>query len=159
MTDLPLAVQNQGKLERGWTKVKLIRALALGEKTQAVLADEFGVTNGAISQFKTRHQVAIADMVASIEDEMAGIWVAKKTARLAEYQQDIEDINVDLATQPGLDSNGEAIPLPDKGALMNAKHRALKSVAEEMGQLPTKVQMDLTVKARHELVGVDLEDL
>jgi hypothetical protein len=139
--------------------MKLIRALATGEKTRAELARERGVTATAISEFRKRHADAIAEVAANVADEYAGLWIAQKRERLAAYQQNAEIIAAEIeALRDGrvIVHGGEADdddaelgdsdtdePLNDVsgaiGRLTRAYDRALRSVAEELGQLPTRM--------------------
>lgn len=149
-------------LTRGHIKHKLIHELARDEKTQRVLAREYGVAQSAISQFKTRYATEIAEVRADLENEFAGLWIAQKMRRLAEYQADAEEIG-DARVQAivGQDAEGEPIAVEKVDtALVRAKHAALRAVAEEMGQIPAKVNITVEpVTVRYEVVGVDPEDL
>lgn len=134
----------------------LIRAIALGEKTRAELARERGVTAQAISEFTKRHAEAIAQVKANVTNEFAGLWIAQKAERVAAYQQNAEIIAAEIeALRDGRvivhggdederDEHGEDDDAaPDVsgalGRLTRAYDRALRSVAEELGQLPTRM--------------------
>lgn len=130
-------------LSRGWVKHKLIHEVARKEKSTTQLAEEYGVTTSAISQFKTRHATRIAEVEQDIENAFAGLWIAQKEARLAEYQEDVDRI-------------GDA----DDPALLRIKAAMLKAVAEEMGHLPTKTSMQVEKnKVTYTIEGVDLDEL
>ena len=157
-------------LEQGHVRWKLIQELGQGELTVGTLATRYGVTPSAISQFRDRHAEQIADVKADIENEFAGLWIAQKTARLAEYAADVEMINevvqttlnADLSTEARaeLEAAGVEVGKID-AALVAAKHRALRAVAEELGHLPTKVQMQVeaTTRVHYTVSGMDPEDL
>lgn len=131
------------QLERAWVRHKLIRDLATNDATQVELADRYGVVPQSISQFKQRHQTAIDEMRADLENQFAALWIAEKASRLAEYQQDVEDI--------GSTSNHE---------LLRAKHNALRSAAEELGQLPSRYNVQVNnAPVTYKIDGVDLEQL
>jgi predicted transcriptional regulator len=123
----------------GWKKLKLIRELALTGRTQVDLAEEFEVSQPTISYFASKHAAEIAEIRANAEDDFAGLWIAKKKNRLAEYQKDVDEVN----------------ELPPDPALKRIKHNALKSVAEELGALKTNVDATITYKVE----GVDTEKL
>lgn len=160
-------------LERGWTKWRLIRDLASMDRTKAQLSRAYGVTTSAITQFSQRHAVEIDEVKAAIEDEMAGLWIAQKRARLAEYQQDLED----LAELMALDMDPDTAPREaadpddpdstivvkvgtDVPAISRARSRILKQVAEEMGHLPARVQVNVNdQRVNYSVEGVDLSQL
>ncbi len=143
-------VWNRGKLERGWRKGALIRELAEGERTMRDLAAQYGVSVSSIHEFKERHEEEILFVRANLEDEFAGIWVAKKSNRLREYEADLEAIE-ELLT------SGEN----DTKDMLVAKHRALRAVAEELGQLPNRMSVSAEVQTRvtYTVPGVDVSDL
>lgn len=138
--------------------MRLIRALATGEKTRAELARERGVVVSALSEFAKRHAAEIQAVRDNVEDEFAGMWIAQKAERVAAYQQNAELIARELealtdgrVTVHGGESDGEDAeddgsdgePIADIsgaiGRLTRAYDRALRSVAEERGQLPTRM--------------------
>jgi predicted transcriptional regulator len=129
-----------GQLERGWRRAALIRDLATGEKTQVQLGQEYGVTQGAVSQFADRHRDEITAVRTSIDDEWAALWVAQKFNRIAEMQSDIEAIE------------GTA-----DEKLLRVKHAALRQIAEELGQLKTHVEVG--GKVTYVIEGIDPEVL
>lgn len=124
-----------------------MRSLAEGTTTQAALAKKYGVTPMAITQFKHRHANQIEEIRQNLEDEMAGLWIAKKFNRIAEYQEDLEDIN----------ENPERYNSPE---FRRIKTNVLKAVAEELGQLPAKMtRQELAEVVRYVVNGVNPEDL
>lgn len=114
-----------GRLDRGHTRARLIHEIATRTEPYTKIADRHGVTRSAISQFAARHALAIADARASLDDEAAHLWVTHRTARLAEIQQTIEDLDDALA-------GGLA---PDRAPLYRARLAAIRQAAEETGQL------------------------
>jgi hypothetical protein len=138
---------------RGWRKRQLIRDLALGELSTAQLAEKYEQQENSINGFLRRNKEFIDEVKAAHDNEYAGLWIASKSARIAEYQQDVEEINEVLARQ--LDS-GEDL----NAGLIRMKHVALKSVAEELGALPNRVtlQSDNKVVTYH-IEGVDPESV
>lgn len=134
-------------LTRGWRLRALLRELAEGEKPQSQLAREYGVTQGRISQIKKKHILAIEQIQDDLENEFAGMWIAQKQSRLAEMQSDIEDIN----------DNPERYDTPEFRRL---KLALLKQAAEELGQIPSKVQAaEIGKILRIAIEGIDLDDL
>lgn len=134
-------------LERAHVRWKLIRELAGSGKTQTQLAEEYGVSTTAISQFKARHLTAIEEQARDQENAFSSLWVAEKGARLAELQDDIEQL-ADLAT------DGEDLDA------FKIKHAALMQVAKELGQIPSSagVKVDLP-PVTFKIEGVDLTRL
>lgn len=131
-------------LTRGWRKVFVMRELAKGERTQGDIAREFGVSSAAVTQFAQAHGPEIDEIRASLASEWAGLWVADKNKRLAEYQSDIDKITQDLIDTPD-----------DK--LLALKVKILRQVAEETGQLKNQVEVGGTIT--YVVRGVDPDDL
>lgn len=128
------------KLETGWARTRLIRDLAVAEKTQVQLAREYGVVQSSVSEFSTRHADEIAAVRSRIEDEWAALWVADRFNRVAEMQSDIETIT------DALDGLAD-----DK--LLRVKHAALRQIAEELGQL--KQVVEVGGKITYTITGLD----
>lgn len=135
------AVRNH--LERGWVKHRLIRDFALGEKTGVELSKQYGCSTVAISQFKKRHALEIEEVRNNLADEYAGVWVAQKLERVREYQQAAEKM-----AQGSSPRNAEVLV------------SILKAVAEELGQLPARTQVNVSTEiTTYEIVGIDPEDI
>lgn len=133
----------KGHLERGWVRHRLIRDFALGEKTGAELAVQYGVSQTSISAFKKRNAMEIEEVRNNLADEYAGVWVAQKLARIQEYQQAAEKM-----------ANGTSAR--NQEVLVTI----LKAVAEELGQLPARTQVQVnTQNVTYEIVGINPEDL
>jgi hypothetical protein len=140
-------------LERAQVRIPLIQMLAVGTTSQVELAARYGVTQGAISKFGTRHAAEIQSVREGVEMKVValGLWIADKVTRVGVLQDDAERIDswLDLITEDG--------PAAPDAALLRVKHAALRAVAEELGQLTQKI--DATTTVRYELVGVDPEEL
>jgi hypothetical protein len=124
---------------RGHIRLKLIRELAMDVVTQQELAKRFGVDQNTIRTFRDRNEDDIREvrdsLLQEVVSETAGLWISKKANRIAEYQEDVEKLNESLARWvPGADYR---LDMAAKG-LMATKHNALKNVAEELAQLPTR---------------------
>lgn len=132
---------------RGWVKHRLIRDLAEEKFSQYELADKYGVTQPSIAAFKRRFSEEIAEVAANAENEMAGLWIAKKRNRLAEYERQAEMIDEALETLGKTDS-----------ALLRLKQMALRNSAEEMGHLKQNVEVDHKV-THYTVEGIDPKDL
>lgn len=130
-------------LERGWVAHRLIRDFALGEKTGIQLSAEYGVSQTSISAFKKRHSMEIEEVRNNLADEYAGVWVAQKLNRVREYQQAAEKMA--SGTSP---RNQEVLV------------SILKAVAEELGQLPARTQVQVnTAAVTYQVVGIDPSEL
>lgn len=116
-----------------------MRELALSGRTLTDLAKQYGVTQSAVSQFQTRHELQILEMRADSENELAGILYVKKGERLQKYAEMLEE-----GTMSASDVQ-----------------RALRQMAEELGSLPNRVTMggEINTKVTYEVAGVDPEAL
>jgi hypothetical protein len=133
----------KGHLERGWVKHRLIRDFALGEKSGRELALQYGCSQTSISAFKKRHVMEIEEVRNNLADEYAGVWVAQKMARIQEYQVAAEKM-----------ANGTS---PRNQEVLVS---ILKAVAEELGQLPARTQVQVnTQQVTYQIVGVDPDDI
>ena len=136
-------VARKGHLERGWVKHRLIRDFALGEKSGRDLALEYGVSQTSISAFKKRNAMEIEEVRNNLADEYAGVWVAQKINRIREYQSAAEKMASGTAPR-----NQEVLV------------SILKAVAEELGQLPARQQVNVsTENVTYQIVGIDVGDL
>lgn len=130
-------------LERGWVKHRLVRDMAIGEKTRAQLAEQYGVSLTSVTSFRKRHQLEIEEVRNNLADEYAGLWVAKKMQRIAEYQQAAEKMAKNESPR-----NQEVLV------------SILKAVAEELGQLPARTQVNVsTEQTVYQVVGVSVDDI
>lgn len=133
----------KGHLERGWVKHRLVRDFALGEKTGVELAEQYGVSSASISLFKKRHAMEIEDVRNNLADEYAGLWVAAKMSRIAEYQEAAQKM-----------ANGTS---PRNAEVLVT---ILKAVAEELGQLPARQQVNVsTENVTYQIVGISVDDI
>ncbi len=135
---------------KGYIAAKLIRELAIDEKTQVVLAEEYGVAQSTVASFKKKHLQRIEEVRDALADEFAGLWITMKANRLAEYQSDVEAINE--KTQASKTTMADSEMLRTKASL-------LKSVAEELGQLPGRAQVVINTPVVHEIYGLDTDKL
>lgn len=137
------AVARKGHLERGWVKHRLIRDFALGEKSGREMAKEYGVSETSMSAFKRRNAMEIEEVRNHLADEYAGVWVATKLNRIREYQEAAEKMASGSSPR-----NQEVLV------------SILKAVAEELGQLPARQQVNVsTENVTYQIVGIDLDDL
>ncbi|MGA5264276.1 hypothetical protein ACPCI0_29150 [Streptomyces griseoincarnatus] len=143
-TELEIPVR---PLEQGWRKAQLIRQLAMGELTQQRLGEMYGVSQASISRFASRYKGDIEMVRYRLAEQVqAGaehLWVVGKQNRLAEYQQTAERMS-ELNTPRSHE----------------IKISALKAVAEELGDLPARTQVNVEQNVvSYEIVGVDPEDI
>lgn len=137
------------RLEVPWARARLIVQLSSGKFTHAELACRYAVTAAGISEFAMRHKNEIVGARSEISNyteydaRELGIWVAEKLNRIAVYQEDIERIQ--MKSNPSV-------------AELRVKHAALRSVAEEMGQLKSTVEIEGQV-AHYVIEGIKTEDI
>lgn len=142
-------------IDRGHIRSRLIVEIATGTRPYSAIARDYDVTRQAIAEFAKRHHLAIADARAAAQDATAHLWVSQRTARLAEIQQTIEDIDQSIRT-PTPDEDGNPVPAEDRAALYRLRLQAIRQAAEETGQLRDTAPVQ-TVEIR--LNGVDLTAL
>lgn len=136
-------VARKGHLDRGWVKHRLVRDFALGEKSGKELSLEYGVSQTSMSAFKRRHAMEIEEVRNHLADEYAGVWVAQKINRIREYQEAAEKM-----------AEGKS---PRNAEVLTS---ILKAVAEELGQLPARQQVNVsTENVTYQIVGIDVGDL
>lgn len=131
--------------------------------TQVELAEKYGVSQPSISDFKSRRAEEIKAIAANADDEYAGMWIAQKQARLAEYERLHE---IALTPTPKVDNKGNQVRHPTTGepvfeVALGEARQVLKQGAEEMGQLPTRLQIqgDLQTTTTYRIENVSNEDL
>jgi hypothetical protein len=150
----PPPEKHRWKLERPFrVRYKLQRALAEGGRSNAQLAREYDVAAVSIREFALRHKAVIDEMKANLADEYAGMWIADKRERLLRYQntaeileRQIEAVDQGRTEVVGVveaDEDGETALADDVSGplsrLTRALNNTLKAVAEERGQLPTRM--------------------
>lgn len=136
-------VARKGHLERGWVKHRLIRDFALGEHTGRDLAVIYGCSVTSISQFKKRYALEIEEVRNNLADQYAGVWVARKMDRIREYQQAAEKMASGSSPR-----NAEVLV------------SILKAVAEELGDLPARTQVNISQENTvYEIVGLSVDDI
>ena len=133
-------------LENPLTRRKLIRELATSDDRQADIAERYGVCRESVNLFKARHAAEIEAVRADHLDEFSGLLIAEKQNRLSVYEQLLL----------------EAI---DRGERQVAV-RILRNVAEELGHLPSRMQISgaVDVHTTYTVTGesgqsVNLKDL
>lgn len=142
-----------GALERPWVRTELIRALASGESVSA-LAARYGVSRQAVDSFMRRHAERIADVASRLDDEFAGLWAASKVARISVLQAQIEDI------ADTMDDPERAARAGMQAAEMHrVQQQALRAIADELGQIPARMQVQHSGSLDVRVNGVDLAAL
>lgn len=135
-------------------QVRLIRDLAKGEHRDAELARRYGVTRPSILEFKRRHKERIDQQRQHIDDAFASIEFADQTARVAELSSDVADIAALLADPKQAARVGVGL-----AEMLRAKQGALRAIAEERGQLPSRHQVQVGGSLDVSIGGVELKDL
>lgn len=132
-------------LEQPWTRRQLILRM-VNDLNDRKLAKEYGVHSRSMEMFRKRHKQEILDARKLSEDEFVNLWISDKANRIAVYQDEIL----------------RAVAAGDTRAVT----RILRNVAEEMGHLPSRMQLSGSVDVRtsYSIVGedgaaIDLKDL
>ena len=133
----------RGHLEKHPTRGRLIRELAACELSQKELAEKYRCSVPAISIFKRRHSSEIDQVRDNQADKYADVWVAQKVERLRAYQDKVQEM---------LDGSS-----PRHAEVLA---NLLKAVAEELGDLPARQQVNVnTTNVEYKVVGINPNDL
>lgn len=131
------------------TRIALIQELGAGELTDSELGEKYGITKDRVGQIRRENADKIAAMRADVEDELAGVFIASKANRIKTYDH--------LAAL--LDEAITAGQEPDP-QLVRQLIVTQKAVAEEMGQLPSRITIQhVGPRADYTIEGVDPKDL
>lgn len=163
----------RGYLERGWRKQWLLGKLARSEGTHADLAQALGVVPSAVGMFSRRHAAEVEAMREALAQQLTGLWIADKLSRLAEMQTDVEDINdiigakIEQASErpvnplePGEERADKPSATEDLPVWLRTKLAILRGAAEELGQIPNKVTMQVGGSiVTYKIDGVDLDKI
>jgi hypothetical protein len=135
---------------RGALRAELIRRLALGDETHEELGVEFERSTQAITNFSSRNKDEIRRtkqaLIANVSDEWVAVAIARKMDRIADADQDWEDLK-ELLQDEGLTPS-------QRRHYLALKDKLRHSVAEELGQLPTRSTVELEVR-QNPLEGID----
>ena len=129
---------------RPWQRRELCRELATGEVRRTVLARKYGVVPSTITDFAKRYAAEIDAIKSRLDDEFAGLWIANKEARMAQYQEDYEA--------------SERHDKSEHFEWVRVRTQILHQVAEELGQMPPRAEITV-MPVVHVLEGIDLEAL
>lgn len=142
-------------IERGHVKWALMRDLADGLPSTQIYK-KYNTTATSLDQFKKRHRAEIEELKSTVEAEMHHLWIASKGNRLAEYQQSVEDVEAALAALLQL---GTTLG-PQDMQLIKEKRALLRNVAEELGQLPSRNNVQVTgAQVNYVFDGIDPDAL
>lgn len=138
----------------------IIRTLAQGMNDYAA-AKYFGIARETVRDFRKRHIERINALAQDAADAITGLWATQKAERVATYSQQAEDCQrlIDelhaQAAEYKVPVNGEEIV-----RLQKSQSRALRSIAEEIGGLPARVQVRFGGEAgKLVLEGVDVAQI
>ncbi len=124
-------------------KLEMKRLLASGDMTRSNIARKYSVTPGYITQFADRYANEISEIKSHLEDQWAGLWIADKKNRIAAYMDEVERMNESQYA--------------NHHEWSKARQSALRSVAEELGDLPPR-QTTFVQSVVHIVEGVNIED-
>lgn len=147
----------------GWRVWSVKCDLADG-KSQQSIADKFGITQQAVSEFALKHKDEIESLRERVRAIGEGLWIADKEARIGAYQETAERVEALLdAEREPVDDDGKrkrgtgGVPLAE---LLRTQQAAYRAVADELGQIPQRVQVEGGgTPVRHIIEGVDIGDL
>jgi hypothetical protein len=150
----------------GRTRLAMIRDLALGEYSDGELALQVGCDLSTIKAFRALYANEIVDVRGALAGrlavETAGLWIAERQNRVAEYQSDVEVINQAMR-EFITDEKGEVVPVMvstrEFDRMLRAKHFAMQAVNSEYS-VSEKRGIDNTAPvARYVLeIGDDIAD-
>lgn len=148
---------------RGAVKWGIIRDLAEG-KSQKSIGRMYGLAQSSVSEFAAKHADEVDEVRGKLEDAYEGLWIADKRRRVAEYQDIASEMGEagrtnEIAADDDEDGNHQRAYISTVEA-RRAQMAALRSVADELGAIPQRVQVEGgTNPVRHILEGVDPEAL
>lgn len=134
--------------------MKIVRLLALGEMTQAEIARRYDVSTASLTSFKQRHEARIAEVREHLDDQFAGITYADKANRVVELSNDVAAI-ADMLADPETAARSGV----QYAEMVRAKQSALRAISEELGQLPSRMQVQVSGSLDVQVNGVALGDL
>lgn len=152
---------------QGRTRLALCRDMALNELSDRELALRIGVDLPTIKAFRALYSDEISQVSAALAGQLAletaGLWIAQRQNRIAEYQSDVELINQamrHLITDP---DTGEVVLIATASRewdrLLRAKHFAMAAVNAELGLSEKKGIDSQAPIARYVLeIGEDVAD-
>lgn len=89
------------EIYRGRTRLALIRDLAMGEWSDSAIAQSIGVPLDIVTDFRQTYEHEIQEVSSALAGQLAiesaGMWISKRQNRIAELQEDFEDIDLVLA--------------------------------------------------------------
>jgi hypothetical protein len=135
----------------GHVRRQLVIDLAKGDLSNRDLSGKYDIAEDSVNHFARRNEQEIAAVRRDAADAYAGLWSAEKAMRLAELQQDVDELGEILVKQF---EEGE---VNDK--LLARKHKAINMIAEELGQLPTRVTAQVEGNVEYRIVGVNPTDV
>jgi hypothetical protein len=132
----------------GPMRVSLIRDLALAAHTHRQLADRYGRSVQAISQFSSRNADEINDVRLEMSEPME-VWGVRKEEQIALIREQIDRARARI-------ESGELTATQEKG-WGNLLIKAIHQLSEITGQLPARTLADFSgpVQVVHE-IGVDM---
>lgn len=143
-----------GTLERPDRRIKLIRALASEEFPVSQLALQYGVSTSAIYQFRERHADRIADVRRDIANQFAGIALASKVARVETYSQQVLQILQVLEDPTQVAKAGLGF-----AELARVAQQGMRAIADELGDIPARVQVQHSGSLEVRINGVDASEI
>jgi len=143
---------NTRKLETGPERVAEVRRKLAAGATNRMIAEEYDCNMSTVSGFRARHGAKIAQLRAELVEAAQaedGLWIAHRVDRLGALQDMVERVIV-VAAECGNDQLPEMVRTAIAG---------LHEAAEQLGQLPSRTQVNVGTQVNYRLEGVDMEAL
>lgn len=140
-TKSTLGARPVSTLYRGRLRLELIRELAMGEWSNASIAQRIGVDTSDIVAFAEHYANDIAEvrqaLAGQLAIEAAGLWISKKQNRIAELQADFDELGDVIAemragTYKPTDNDGTNLGSRRHRALIKSRMDLLAAVADEL---------------------------
>lgn len=121
-------------------RLKLIHDLALSPKTQAQLAQDYGISQNSVSRIKREESRDIERIQDDYLEQATGQMISNLEWRMKELEKAV------------LVMGNKRSP-----EFVRAKVMALHEAAEQLGQLPPRMQINI-IPVEHKLSGIDINE-
>jgi hypothetical protein len=128
---------------RPWMRAQVWHELAEGRMTRAQIARKYRVDRAVITRFAQRWSAEVDAARERLDDQYAGLWSAQKVNRIMALQCEYE-----AALRGRNASHHEWI---------GKRIAILRAIADELGQIPHRMQAQVSAVVEHHLVGIDLD--
>jgi hypothetical protein len=145
---------------RPWDAERMIRDMAVADKSDVELAAEYDVAEQTIRYFRMNHKHEIADVLADWTSKFDHIWSTKKENGLRVLTQRLEEVEDQIAviksharreteTIRSVDPDASEVPYngPEYRAYVKVQDALITKIWDATGQLPQRVgKLEMDVK-------------